>query len=94
MTHRPLEKVEKNKKFMVAILVFNVISFLIFVGYYSTFFFTNDEKCLGKKLSIWSFFIEFNALFELLGIVAIICFLFSAVFYILSACLNPGFVRP
>ena len=68
---------------MVMIMVFNIINFAIFLIYYSKFYFT---KLILEELS--------REIFLCIGIMAIISFILSTLFYSLCSGLDPGYIKP
>ncbi|CDW85651.1 probable palmitoyltransferase zdhhc19 [Stylonychia lemnae] len=72
--------VQKDRIFMLATLIFNFISFFIFLGYYQKFITQQDFEA-GEYAYLS------------LGVVGIISFIFSAFSFMASSCLNPGYVK-
>jgi len=68
MTHRPLEKVQKNSKFMLLILFFNILNFGIFLGYYQLFFHSAfmESKIILLRLKKKTLSLKLQALLVLL----------------------------
>jgi hypothetical protein len=75
---------------MVAILIFNLLNFGIFCLYYTQFFFNNE---FGKLYSFYDNLVLLEIIFYSLGLVGIGFFLLSAIFYLMSSCMDPGYVR-
>ena len=76
---------------MLATLLFNLINFLLFLIYYQKFFKQHEQPCnINNKYN----HIEEIILIYTLGILGMIFFSLSALFFVLSSCLDPGYVKP
>ena len=64
---------------MIAILIFNLINFGIFMIYFRNFYLNND--------------VENKLIFFIIGVLAMFSFVLAALFYIISTTIQPGYVK-
>ena len=76
---------------MILILLFNILNFAIFMCYYLQFYFFTDD--LGMyKLMFLQLIGEYEKIFYGSGLLGVLFFFLSMIFYLISNCSDPGYV--
>lgn len=75
---------------MIAILIFNLLNFGVFILYYWNFYFSDDFSKFNSSIK---FIGLIERIFYSTGLLGIGSFFLSAILYLMSSCMNPGYVR-